>query len=321
MSLKNLKLSKVLLSIVGFVCGIVVWTVCRMEERQDIGMPHNFGVTIVPRIIQPVARPVWNGKCNKIHYNPPPSGAFNCPRLSLGPLPMICVIRGERSDVSRLLYMNELHERERFQLFQAQLLQDPDAHVVDIGSIYGTFGLLAAKMNCNVVFVQSNHSHLDMVISSMLASGRDRRDRGTFVLNILYNKYTLLPITNSGVNIKNVDKVPTIFLDDLLEVTTFNKSIIVMDLGRNDIYAIHQGHKFFSSIKVTFIFMKFKPEVRTNYRILFSDMFNLLLQKHYRPYSLSLFLLDAVDVREWPRDVVWKHEDAEFVDTKHFFVE
>jgi hypothetical protein len=102
-------------------------------------------------------------------------------------------------------------------------------------------------------------------------------------------------------------------MDDLLEVMTFKRAIIKVDIEGHEARAIPHAQSLLSSIYVPYIFMEWEvlakeaDEYKTEGIKILIDFLDTY---SFEAHSVSGNKLNNSNWKKWPQDVVWKHRDA-----------
>ena len=319
----------------GFITGIILWAVTvGLYEEESPPEPWSganwpdYDIATVP-VSRPQPAPprplhTWSGICNVVPIEAV-MGDFKCVRYNVAPHPLICFEGQEDNAITKSLYSGEVPDQKKMLLIQAQLLQDPDANLIDINSIYGLSGLVAAKMDCHVIFVQTNSSQVDMLVMSVITS-LTSFNKTRVLRNVIHKERVMLPVRPPPIaNLlphmprphkqQTFQAVQSIILNDLMEVISFNRTIICITLGLDDVNWLDKGDKLFSSVYVSFIFMRFNLPDQKRDKLL--GMFNILYSSFFQAYNMNLVLLKAEYFMNWPNNIIWKHDNATFVPTSY----
>ena len=113
-----------------------------------------------------------------------------------------------------------------------------------------------------------------------------------------------------GIPNEEVSEVPAIFMDDLLEVIKFNKTIMKIDIEGSEHRAMFACEKLLRQIYIPYIFMEWMwqnnmPEEQM-------AILNVMSHNRYEAFGLDKELLNIWDALDWPTDVIWKHSHASF---------
>ena len=103
-------------------------------------------------------------------------------------------------------------------------------------------------------------------------------------------------------------------MDDLLEVTTFDRALMKIDIEGHEPYAFLNASRLFTKVHIPIILMEWgirRSEKDTEKVKLVEKMIEFFTERHYRPVSDDT-ILDTSRWRMWPWDIKWKHRDVEF---------
>ena len=107
----------------------------------------------------------------------------------------------------------------------------------------------------------------------------------------------------------------TIVLNDLLEVTNFEKAIIKIDIEGHEHKAMKISKIFFQFVKVTHILMEWqnlrhyygsKLDETKDKRLVF-DMIDMLKKRGFCPVDVHKNALSMNHWYGWPDDIIWVH--------------
>ena len=230
--------------------------------------------------------------------------------------------------VSKSIKIGGIWEGHVLQVFQALLQTDPSLAVIDIGANIGQYSLLGATMGRKVVAVEARLLHVQMIHHAIVLN---KLQNASFVLlnNAISNNHNVLhlQLTESynqghtqivengrgihrGIPQSEVTDVPAILMDDLLEVIQFDKAIIKIDIEGSESKAISQCEKLLNQIYIPFMFMEwlFAKNMPVEQQLIKG----ILNRNGYQPYDLNKKPLLDSRIRNWPTDIIWKHDKASF---------
>ncbi|KAK2153885.1 hypothetical protein LSH36_282g03048 [Paralvinella palmiformis] len=255
---------------------------------------------------------------------------YDCIQLKVEPSTPICLYPDEMDvHISRHLREEGIWEPHIVDHFQKVLSLDSEMVVIDIGANIGQYTLIAASMGHRVIAVEpyaNNIKHLQKAaqIGGLL-------DKITVLQNAISDsrkKYflKLWPDNQGGVSLvmenPNPDSekppsVSTMYMDDLLEVITFNKALIKIDIEGHEHRAFLYSSKFFRKVSVPYIFMEwmklrkyYGSEItNTEDKLLTQKLVTFLLELGYHAYSsVTMEKLDPKWWESWTDDIIWKHD-------------
>ena len=267
--------------------------------------------------------------CDVYNVTRPYTAAFNCIETKTSPSVTICLY-DEWSDmyISHDLKHTGIWEPQVLADFQRILHRNPGIGVIDLGANIGYYTMIAAKMGHPVVAVEP---YFDSIYRLHRSLQIERLfDHVVVVHNAVAEERRLASLINSGDNQGDtrvhMDYKPcigscpipvnTIILDDLLEVITFNTTVLKMDIQGFECAALKHSSKMLSTLTVPYIFMEWglmgqhyyaaNHTSAEKYRI--QEMIRMLFDKSYRPYSLTSDggkPLNALMWHSWPFDIIW----------------
>ena len=189
------------------------------------------------------------------------------------------------------------------------LSKDPEAVFIDIGANVGVFCLTAAKLGRRVIAIDALQGNIARLCKSVEAG--NLKNNMVLIHNALSNKREKVAL---GVHKKNVGGtfvkklnmdfkdeyvVNSILLDDLLDVFTFPKVVIKMDVETFEANILEGGQKFFQEVDVRYLLMEFSSH-RKRQTGAFIIKF---LKEHGLEPEISAGLLR--DYSKWPGEVLF----------------
>lgn len=267
--------------------------------------------------------------CDIYNLSRPYSAKFECIKTKTKPSTTVCLYN-EYSDIyiSHDLKHTGLWEPHVLQDFQEVLHRNHDIGVIDLGANIGYYTLIAAKMGHKVVAVEPFYPSIHRMHRAIEIE--QLSEFVTVVHNAVADRRALATIQISGDNQGDTKvymnhecnsglcppPVHTILMDDLLQVITFNKSLIKLDIQGYECQAMKHASKILDKLYVPYIFMEWglmghhygdeKHKSSDKYRI--QEMIRTLFDLNYRPYSLSYEgskPLNPLKWHKWPFDIVW----------------
>ncbi len=111
--------------------------------------------------------------------------------------------------------------------------------------------------------------------------------------------------------------VNSILLDDLLEVITFSRVVIKIDIQGYEHRTFQHAERLLNTIYVPYIYMEWivmrDYYIAANHtshdKTMVQDMIKMFLNRNYRPYELDAHgarVLDPNKWFDWPVDLVWR---------------
>ena len=265
-----------------------------------------------------------------VDISKPYDADFKCVYMQTVPKTPIClhdILRDEF--ISHDLETTGLWEPRVLQDFIEVLLRDPAIGVVDLGANIGVYTLVSARMGHRVVAVEPFTENTWRIHKAALLG--ETSSRIVLLHNAVSDRRVMATIQHHGTNQGDVrithgasrcigscpQTVKTILLDDLLKVTTFNRSVIKVDTQGFEHRIFMRAERFLSSVLVPYIFMEWqlmkKHFVASNHtsedKQLVQTMVDFLMLKRYRPYKLSVSGAHALVPslwHQWPDDVIWR---------------
>lgn len=206
------------------------------------------------------------------------------------------------------------------------LLQLGDAGLIDIGANIGLFTMMAATQDFPVLAVEPKAEnilrlqkaaalkevwgHVTLVQNGIsdvrsrmrLISHRKEQGRTVVVCNKLCRNY------DNDVCLEN--PIDTILMDDLLEVITFKKAVMKIDIEGHEIRAFARSELLFKEVHIPLILMEWAW--RQNFqsrseadRQEVEGFIDLLLSRGYQPQHENGEVLNVEKWDMWPTDVYW----------------
>ena len=260
-----------------------------------------------------------------------------CVFLSVKPTFPLC-IHDIRDDIyiSAQIKSKGVYERNHMDVMKMLLEKNKNIGLIDIGANIGLFSLYAAKLGHPVVAVEPllenikkfhksvKINHLEQKITLLQNAVSDERVNATLVQssnnrgnNILYPY---------GTYAKKLENVFSVTLDDLLEVITFDKAILKVDIEGFEHRAFVNSSKLFKKLQVPYIFIEWDiigqycgtgsfgnsvvdaDDVEENRQIV-KQMINQFLKLGYTPHYVAVnylsIQLNLKSCHNWPADVIW----------------
>lgn len=187
--------------------------------------------------------------------------------------------------VSGQLKAHGLWEPNNVRTFIKQMLESPEANVIDIGANIGLYTLIAAKHNRTVIAVEPMHdnvirihkaAHLEnvhaRVIALVNAIANERKAVSLVMLEGNYGGSYVIERDESAsgasrggfVMAQSTVIVNSIFMDDLCDVIEAKKVdarskrfIVKMDIEGYEPYAFEKAHKLFQKYEIVAVFLEF----------------------------------------------------------------
>ena len=107
-----------------------------------------------------------------------------------------------------------------------------------------------------------------------------------------------------------LNHVDTITLDDLREVTTFEKAIVKIDVEGDEAKALLHASKLFQNVFVPFVLMEwsFMKKLMDGEA---DELVDLMYILGYQAHTVYRVPLKNENFHSWPSDVVWKHRTVD----------
>ena len=297
--------------------------------------------------------------CNIYSWNQTVSDAFKCLPMKVDPPTTIC-LHNPKKDIhlSAGIIGQGVWEPFTVKYIQDILRSDEKMGFIDLGSNLGVFSLIAAQMGHSVLSVEPFSENIVRFHRSVELG--HLQDRITLLQNAISNERSRgklkLSIDNQGdtriekrkhegrhTSESNSSVVDIITMDDLLEVVTFKRAVIKMDIQGYEHRAILGGGKLLDELDVPYIFMEwilmnklfnddpytltddnrivqelaglmlsheFSPVALKTERELVRAAFTDLTRRGYNAFSLQGEPLHGEHLNAWPVDVVWRHKSA-----------
>ena len=106
--------------------------------------------------------------------------------------------------------------------------------------------------------------------------------------------------------------ITTILLDDLLEVITFKRAVMKMDIQGYEHKAFQRAEKLLNNVKISHIFIEWVlmtdyAKQGTKDKTMVLTMIEMLQRKGFKPYTIDGKLLNSTAWNKWPYDMVWSN--------------
>lgn len=107
----------------------------------------------------------------------------------------------------------------------------------------------------------------------------------------------------------DVNAVKSILMDDLLEVITFKRAILKIDIEGHEYEGFQHAEKLFMTIDFPIVFMEWEKIKNHDNRLVPDFLVNFFARHNYKAYSSidSTVPLHAI-YTEWPYDIVWRKQ-------------
>ena len=265
-------------------------------------------------------------RCRLINYDRLPNDNFTLVRLRVKDEPYICVYNSSKEDGGPSHYIQTfgIWENDNVKMIVDRLNDDPELAFFDIGSNIGQFSLVAASMGRKVIAVEALKKHALMLGRAVVVNGY--QDQVKIVHNALSNTYrnvTLVsfPTNPGGTRVKTdlhyphafpvSGQVPTILMDDLVNIVDFKRAIMKIDIEGQEVPALSHSLQFFTKVDIPFIIMEWWGGAMKLYRTeegtaMVTLLISFFKSYGYNVYSRDLKMLDINKWREWPFEIIWK---------------
>lgn len=259
---------------------------------------------------------------------------FECIRIAFKPSVQICLYP-DAMDVHVSYHLRDagIWEPHMLRHFQNILYQDPQLGVYDIGANIGQYSLVAAAMGRKVVAVEPHVPSLRRLHKAIKLGKLE--DKIILIQNAISDRRETLELSipgdnQGGVGLTSQDadrfctepdcppQATTIVMDDLLEVTNFDKAIIKVDIEGHEHRAFIKSQRLFENVDVQYIFMEWiklreyygsEADDTRDKRLVF-DLIDYLVEMGYTARgSLLLNKLDPLYWYGWPDDIYWEASD------------
>ena len=257
-----------------------------------------------------------------IRYDTFPKESTDCIHLKLDNSPILCVFDDSIKDLSLsdTIRRGKFWEPNNITVLLRQLRKDSRMGFIDIGCNVGEFSIIAASMGHRVVAVDAVSLHTNMLAKSVILNGY--QDRVTIVNNAISNEYGRLnfsswPENRGSARIRTDDmnflqsrfvpiaeNVSTILMDDLLDVITFNRAIIKIDIEGHEVAALSGAKVLFDTLDIPLVFCEWWG---TQYprRRLVKEVISFMSSHGYRAENINGKILPNRGWQNWPFDIVW----------------
>jgi FkbM family methyltransferase len=229
--------------------------------------------------------------------------------------------------ISRSVTKNGKWEAKMSKSYEYLLTLDPHLNLIDVGANIGVYSILAAKWNRKVVAVEANFEHIRKMYRSVQLGNFE--NLVTIVYNAVSDSHTTVSLvvnstnrghgfippgtqlnTSTGTNpyatpgYLQTRKVKTILMDDLLEVITFRKAILKIDIEGHELEAFKFARKLFYLVDIPYVFMKWNWVKRSPEG---DFVYNFFKQRDYLACGEPFFWPPLYGNYEtWPYNILWK---------------
>ena len=266
-------------------------------------------------------------KCRVVEIRTPKQGDFYCTRLTAPPNPHVCVYKNARDDtwVSAAIHRGSVWEADIVNLMTNLLSADRELGLLDIGANVGQYSMLAAGLGSQVVAVEALEIHIRM--QQRAAVLNHFQNNLIIVHNVVSDEYRMVSLVAYRGNMGSTHvlqgakdaetfyaakQVPTILMDDLLEVIPFKKGIMKMDIEGHEAMAMAYSDKLFKSVYFPYVFMEWSGSRSSDKeKKMTEDMLRRMLERGYKAYKTgSNKVLDPENWKSWPFDIFWRHSST-----------
>ena len=296
--------------------------------------PNQGRMVYKPAIVEETELEGGPGQCRIYDMSTNITERYECMSLSIKPPTPICLYPTKQDiHISGHLREEGIWEPHIVRDFQNILYGDPDLAVIDIGANIGQYSLIAAAMGHKVIAVEP-------YINNIKRLHRAAQD-GNLVqhITVLQNAIsdtrkkwflTLRSTNQGGVSLQmskpNPDcvgelcerhTVTTIHMDDLLEVVTFKKAVMKIDIEGHEHRAFLYSSKLLKKVYIPYIFMEWmklrqyhgSDITDTEDKTLTQRLVMYLTGLGYHAYSsVTMERLTPEWWVGWTDDIIWKHE-------------
>ena len=99
-------------------------------------------------------------------------------------------------------------------------------------------------------------------------------------------------------------------MNDLREVTHFEKAILKIDIEGDEDQAILHSSKLFQDVYIPYVLMEWAIMKKSTYGQA-DEVVNYMYTLAYQAHSIEKEPLDNKQWRAWPDDIVWKHHNVD----------
>ena len=290
--------------------------------------------------------------CNVVDLNTRISGVFRCKDLKFTPITKVCLYPvGLDEHISWMIEQKGMWEKHIVDRVLLILNHDRLAGLLDIGANIGVYSLLSARLGHRVVAVEPytpnvmrmrkavQLSRLQRKVTLLLNAVSDTRETRKLILSKRnQGDIRVSPLRSHGDVTVGSKSVKSIHLNDLLEVITFPRAVMKIDIQGYEHRAFMESSHLLEQVNVTCIFMEWlllksacnernvyrksmfmelsgmelkqsDKAKRLNEMRLVYAMMDILSAHGYSPYSLTGEVLSRHSCGQWPHDIVWVRKD------------
>ena len=265
-------------------------------------------------------------RCRLVNYSRLPKDNFPCVRLKVKDEPYICVYNMSKEDryVSYRILTNGTWENDYVKMIVNRLNDDPELAFIDIGANIGQFALVAASMGRKVIAVEALKRHALMIGRAVVMNGYQNRVKIVHnALSDTYRNVTLATfpgnpgrtkIRTGKVNaaIPASEQIPTILMDDLVNLVDFRRAIMKIDIEGQEVPALSHSLQLFTKVDIPFIIMEWWGAYRLyttdEQRAMVTLLISFFKNNGYSVYSRYSKKLNINKSREWPFEIIWRKD-------------
>ena len=216
-------------------------------------------------------------------------------------------------------------------------MMSPDMGLIDIGTNLGTYTLPAAHLGHQVLAVEMMprtitrlktsivKGHITSKVKLIQAAvankrthywiGYDETNRGdSFVLNSTECKKMK---GKAGFTCDPDLRIPTIVLDDLVDLVTFNVAAMKVDVQGAELYAFQRATELFDKVRIQFVLLEWvlfaeqlqNSETPPSTVTLINQLAGFFHLRNYTVYDPDDKNLSNVPLEKWPPNVIFKARD------------
>ena len=263
-------------------------------------------------------------RCRLINYNRLTEDNSQCVRLKVKYEPYICVYNSSKEDrfVSYRILTNGIWENDYVKIIVDRLNDDPELAFIDIGANIGQFALVAASLRRKVIAVEALKRHVLMIGRAVVMNRYQNRVNIVHdALSDTYRNVTLATFSGNlgrtqvrdlkfNATVPASDQVPTILMDDLVNLVDFRRAIMKIDIEGQEVPALSHSLQLFAKVDIPLIIMEWWGAYRFyktgEQRTIVMLLISFFKTNGYGVYNRNLEMLNISRSHTWPNEIIWK---------------
>ncbi|KAK6191832.1 hypothetical protein SNE40_003424 [Patella caerulea] len=254
---------------------------------------------------------LWNPSCQDEQFESTALKTIN------GNTPIY--IYDSKDYISRQLLNYGVFESDNANSIQKMLSENSGMGFLDIGSHFGTFSLMAAKLGHRVISVDPMSSNalrfcksvysgkLTSLVTIFHVALSNKRGIIKLIRSINNSGRTFVEFVGSEVNNTKQEITPAVTLDDILPFIPFKTVFMKIDTESHEYQVFEGALETFKELDIRYILMEWVFHGQMVYKKSSADkIIPFLTSRQYVPHTPLGTPLQVDKFKEWPLDVLWK---------------